>query len=126
MCSWLFEGKNTRKCLDAVIESRKNIQKKSEHFRRKYGIVPEFRVGMHVGDVTIGEIGVIKKDLAMSGDTMNTTARIRSACNELNEKFLGSKDFVTHSSLKDFQAISLGIVELKGKATGVELFALKI
>ena len=74
----------------------------------------------------MGEIGVIKKDLAMSGDTMNTTARIRSACNELNQKFIVSKDFAEKSNLKPFQMESLGLVELKGKTTGIELFALKI
>ncbi len=126
VCSWLFEGKNTRKCLDAVIESRKNIQKKSEHFRRKYDIVPEFRVGIHLGEVTVGEIGVVKKDLAMSGDTMNTTARIRSACNELNRHFIVSKAFVDNIDLKEWQTESLGEVELKGKGSSIELFSLKI
>ncbi len=124
--SWAYNKKNIRNCLKAVIESRKNIQKKSNSFRRLFGIIPEFRVGIHVGEVTIGEIGVIKKDLAMSGDTMNTTARIRSACNELNEKFIVSKDFVEASDLKDWQAESLGMVELKGKTSEIELFSLKI
>ena len=124
--SWLYSKKNTKNCLAAVIELRKNIQKNSERFRRQYGLIPEFRVGIHVGDVTIGEIGVIKKDLAMSGDTMNTTARIRSACNELNQKFIVSKEFVDSTDMKDWQSESLGVVELKGKATGLELFSLKI
>ncbi len=124
--SWLYSKSNTKCCMSAIIESRKNIQKNSERFRRKYDIVPEFRVGIHVGDVTVGEIGVIKKDLAMSGDTMNTTARIRSACNELNQKFIVSKDFIDSSNLKDWQSESLGIIDLKGKASGIELFSLKI
>ena len=124
--SWLYSKKHSKAALAAVIEARKNIQKNSERFRRKHDIIPEFRVGIHVGEVTIGEIGVIKKDLAMSGDTMNTTARIRSACNELNHKFIVSKDFVESSNLQEFQTESLGVVELKGKATGIELFSLKI
>ncbi len=124
--SWLYSKKHTKDALAAVIEARKNIQRNSERFRRRHSIVPEFRVGIHVGEVTVGEIGVIKKDLAMSGDTMNTTARIRSACNELNHKFIVSKDFVESSDLKRFQTESLGLVDLKGKATGVELFSLKI
>ena len=124
--SWPYSFKNSRKCLDAVIESRKNIQKNSNRFRRKFGTIPEFRVGIHVGEVTIGEIGVIKKDLAMSGDTMNTTARIRSACNELNQKFIVSGEFVQSSALKSWQTENLGIVDLKGKASGVELYSLKI
>jgi adenylate cyclase len=79
-----------------------------------------------VGEVTIGEIGIIKKDLVMSGDTMNTTARIRTACNDLNQKYIASKDFLERISLKDWQAESLGPIELKGKNTSIELFALKI
>ncbi len=124
--SWPLNDKNIKKCLAAVILSRKNIQKNSQKYRRKFGIIPEFRVGIHSGEVTVGEIGVIKKDLAMSGDTMNTTARIRSACNELNEKFIVSKDFISQSVLKSWQAESLGEVELKGKSEAIELFSLKI
>jgi adenylate cyclase len=124
--SWPYSLRNTKRCMDALIEARKQLQKNGERFRRRYGVVPEFRVGIHVGEVTVGEIGVIKKDLAMSGDTMNTTARIRSACSELNQKFIVSKDFMDAVDLKEWQAESLGIVDLKGKANGVELFALKI
>jgi adenylate cyclase len=124
--SWKYNKENMKQCLASIIAGRKNIQRKSEYFRRLYGYVPEFRIGIHVGDVTVGEIGVIKKDLAMSGDTMNTTARIRSACNELNQKFIVSKEFAEKSNLKSFQMEDLGVVELKGKANGIELFALKI
>lgn len=124
--SWPFDKKNIRRCMSSIIEARKNLQKNGEEFRRCYNIIPEFRVGIHMGDVTIGEIGVIKKDLAMSGDTMNTTARIRSACNELNQKFIMSKDFMENSELTEWQGESLGVVDLKGKSAGIELFSLKI
>lgn len=124
--SWPYSKSNARKALAAVISSRKNIQRKSEHFRRTFGVIPEFRVGIHVGNVTIGEIGIIKKDLAMSGDTMNTAARIRSACNELNQKFVVSKEFIENSPLKEWQSENLGAIELKGKAEAIELYSLKI
>ncbi len=124
--SWIFSEKNSKSCMNALIDARRNLQKKSEDFRREYGIIPEFRVGIHMGDVTVGEIGVIKKDIAMSGDTMNTTARIRSACSELNQKYIVSKDYLDNVDLKEWQTESLGLVELKGKNQGLELFALKI
>ena len=126
VCSWLFDKKNTKKCMGAVILARRNIQMMSEHFRREYGMVPEFRVGIHLGDVTVGEIGVIKKDLAMTGDTMNTTARIRSATNELNHNFIVSKQFMENIDLEEWQSENLGPVELKGKGSEVELYSLKI
>ena len=124
--SWMFNAKNAKHCLDVLIEARKRIQQSGEDFRREFDIVPEFRVGIHIGEVTVGEIGTLKKDLAMSGDTMNTTARIRSACSELNQKFIVSKDVIESLDLKDWQSESLGIIDLKGKKAGVELFALKI
>lgn len=124
--SWLCNAKNAKRCIDALIETRKLLQKNGEGFRRDFGIIPEFRVGIHIGEVTVGEIGIIKKDLAMSGDTMNTTARIRSACSELNQKFIVSKEVIETLDLKDWQSESLGLVDLKGKTTGIELFALKI
>ena len=62
----------------------------------------------------------------MSGDTLNTTARIRSTCKEINQKFIVSKDFAEKSNLKTFRLESLGIIELKEKTIGIELFALKI
>lgn len=124
--SWKDTPENIQACLDAVIQARKNIQKNSNEFNRAYNIIPEFRVGIHVGEVTVGEIGIIKKDLAMTGDTMNTTARIRGACNEHLEKFVVSKAFVDKSHLQHFQVQSLGKVDLKGKSDEVELFSLKI
>ena len=57
---------------------------------------------------------------------MNTTARIRTACSELNQKFIASKDFIDDLDLKEWQAESLGTIDLKGKSNGIELFALKI
>jgi adenylate cyclase len=126
VASWIFSEENAVKAVRALIEARKALQTKSEHFRRVYGITPEFRVGIHAGDVTVGEIGLIKKDIAMSGDTMNTAARIRSATSELNQKYLVSKDFIELSSLKEYQSEPLGSIELKGKSSTMELYALKI
>ncbi|RYE23907.1 MAG: adenylate/guanylate cyclase domain-containing protein [Sphingobacteriales bacterium] len=124
--SWSYSKENVQKCLDALIDARRRLQKHSTEFKRKYGLQPEFRVGIHVGDVTVGEIGVIKRDLAMSGDTMNTTARIRTACSELNQKFIVSKDFADELNMKAWQCESLGTIDLKGKRDSIELFALNI
>jgi adenylate cyclase len=124
--SWPMKPANFNNCIKALIQARKNIETHGDNFRRNFGFLPEFKVGIHCGEVTIGEIGVIKKDLAMSGDAVNTTARIRNACTELNQKFIISKDFIDKSQLKDWQTESLGEIELKGKNKCIELFALKI
>jgi adenylate cyclase len=124
--SWLSNVRNRDKCIQSVVRARRIIQKQSDYYRRKYGMVPEYRIGVHLGMVTVGEIGIVKKDLTMSGDAMNTTARIRTMTGELNQKFVGSVDFVNNAGLKDWQVESLGIIDLKGKEQPMELFAIKI
>lgn len=124
--SWPSTRRNAQKCFAALLEARRQLQGASEEFRRKYGHIPDFRCGIHDGLVTIGEIGVVKKDLAMSGDTMNTAARIRSACSELNRKFLVSKEVRAMLPLQDFQVEDMGPIDLKGKSGGVELFSLRV
>ena len=122
--SWKLTEENKRRCLRAIIRARTLINKRSDRFRRRFNIVPEFRIGMHIGSVTIGEIGIVKKDLAMSGDTMNTTARIRSACSEMNEKILVSRAFIEAFDLDAHQYESKGSVSLKGKTDDIELFCI--
>lgn len=125
--SWkIGNGKKRNECIQALIAARKLLQQENNYFRQQYNILPEFRVGMHAGKVMVGEIGVIKKDLAMSGDAMNTTARIRSATSELKHRFIMSKTFVDRIDLKEYQAQSLGQVDLKGKDGAMELFSLHI
>lgn len=124
--TWPYRRKNVLKSINAVIESRKAIQRRSDYFRREYSVVPEFRVGLHAGDVTIGEVGIIKKDLAISGEAMNIAARIRSACNELNQKFVVSKEYFDTGILKSWQGENLGEVSLKGVDESMHLYALKI
>ncbi len=118
--------RDRRASIQALISARKLLQQENDHFRQKYNIIPEFRVGMHAGKVMVGEIGLIKKDLAMSGDAMNTAARIRSATGELKHRFIMSKDFVDRIDLEQYQAKSLGMVDLKGKEGSIELFSLHI
>jgi adenylate cyclase len=123
---WPYNRQNARKSVKAIIEGRKIINKNAEIFKRAHDILPEYKVGIHAGTVTVGQVGITKTDLVMSGDTINTAARIRSACTELNQKFLVSKEMIELLDMKDWQTESMGMVELKGKNESIELFALKI
>jgi adenylate cyclase len=123
--SWLKKPRNVDKCLKALQLATRLLRKSNGYFMRRYGFVPEFKAGIHVGQVTMGEIGIIKKDIAISGDTMNTAARIRTACTELNCKCLVSKD-VLEGLILGWDKEYLGAVELRGKTESIELYCLKI
>jgi adenylate cyclase len=123
---WPSSKVNARKAVDSLIESRKILNTNTDVFMRNYDIVPEYKAGIHAGPVTVGQVGISKKELVMSGNTINTASRIRSACTDLNQKFLVSKDIIDLLEMKEWQSESMGNADLKGKNEDIELFALKI
>lgn len=114
--SWnLKDGTKNANCLECFFLIRQAIQKKKTTYEEKFGVLPEFRAGMHVGEVTRGQVGFIKKDLLFTGDVLNTTARIQSMCKELSTDFLmsGSLRALIHTSYYDFK--EKGSYSLRGR-----------
>ena len=89
-------------------------------------MVPTFKTGIHAGDVTAGYIGIIKKDLIFSGDTLNTAARIRSKCHELNHSFILSIDFLHNFEAPDkYNITEIGEMEFKGRKEKSKVYSLE-
>lgn len=115
-----LQNNNCLKCFFAMKESLLNQSKKYES---EFGISPTFKAGFHLGKVTTGEIGVIKKDIIFTGDVLNTTARIQGLCNNYNVDILISeqlKNKLVPGS--EFRTNALGKTELRGRMEEVELF----
>ncbi|MBA3827582.1 MAG: adenylate/guanylate cyclase domain-containing protein [Taibaiella sp.] len=123
--SWMYTPQNVHKCFDALELATRLLNRKSSYFQLRYGVIPEFKAGIHAGEVTVGEIGLIKKDIAMSGDTINTAARIRTSCTEYQRKYIASKELLKGVEIS-WQVESMGFVDLKGKAEQIELFGLNM
>ncbi|MBN2434125.1 MAG: adenylate/guanylate cyclase domain-containing protein [Spirochaetes bacterium] len=107
-------------CLRIFFLIVNSIQDKKSYFETEYGTVPEFRAGIHIGKVIVGEMGDIKKEIAYLGDVVNTTARIISVASERSLPLLGSKDivnFVSNNKLKtDYLFTEIKEVILRGKS----------
>jgi adenylate cyclase len=123
---WPESKENARKAISALLTARKILNKETDRFKQRYGTIPEYKTGLHTGLVTVGQVGIVKKDLVMSGDAMNTTARIRDACTETHHKYIASKDLIDLLDMEEWQAEPMGPTDLKGKNQDIELFALKI
>ncbi|MGZ3845067.1 MAG: adenylate/guanylate cyclase domain-containing protein [Flavisolibacter sp.] len=126
LVTWLNTPENKVKSLKFIRNTFYLLERLSKRYTKKYNHAPKFKAGIHAGEVTAGLVGLIKKELIYSGDTMNTTARIRSMCNDLNESYILSEDFVSdfhqpHGYLVD----KIGTIELKGRSEPVKLFSLK-
>ena len=102
--------------VDAALSGRRT------YFMERYGHAPSFKAGVHVGTATVGEIGVIKKDIVFSGDALNTTSTIQSECNNFGVRLLVSGELIRRLHLgPEFEGHPLGAIQLKGKAGPVEL-----
>lgn len=126
--SWTMKnGMANANCIRCFYEMKKDLKKKITFYKNKYdGFFPEFKAGLHVGKVTTGEIGEIKRDLVHTGDVMNTTARIQEKCNELDVKILLSEDLLTKLVLLPAQLSvrKKGSFLLRGKTEAVNLYTL--
>lgn len=124
--SWKMEnGISNANCLRCFIAIHQKLLTLRNGYQEKYGVVAEFKAGVHHGEVTVGEMGVIKKDIVFSGDVLNTTARIQDQCNHYQANLLISED--TYSILKEhcpFKFRSLGEFELRGKERKINILAL--
>ena len=123
--SWsMSNGLRKNNCLKCFYNMQDIIQQKVPYYREKYGLVPQFKAGLHCGMITVGEIGIIKKDIVFSGDVVNTTARIESVCNDYGVRLLISKRLLDKLQLPpgDYQTVRMGIIELRGKKEKVELY----
>jgi len=117
-------GHNDSNCLSCFFRVYDAIQDRKDYYQDKYGLIPEFKAGMHIGRATVGEIGVIKKDIIYSGDVLNTTARIQAECNHNNVSLLVSSLLLDQLDLGSiYNSTSLGEIQLRGKEERIELNA---
>ncbi len=89
---WMQQGLQKMNCIRCPIEVRKVFNHKSSYYTSRYGVVPDFKAGLHCGPVMVGEIGVVKRDIAFSGEVVGTAARIQNRCNHLEVNLLISHD----------------------------------
>lgn len=123
---WKNTPKNKARCLNFIMQAVQVFQRKENYYMKEYGVVPTFKAGIHAGDVTVGYVGIIKKDLVFSGDTLNTTARIRSKCHELKHSFIASIDFLHDFDIPgNCQTTELGEMEFKGRKEKSKVYSIE-
>jgi len=116
-------GLRNNNCISSYLLAEEIIKNKKEHYVNKFGILPSFKAAYHLGEVTITEIGVSKKEIVYHGDTINTTSRICSSANAIGEKILVSKTL--HDRLKsDITFRDLGEHSFKGKKEKIHIYSM--
>jgi len=121
----LKNGILNNRCIECFFEMKRVIQSQKTKYQHQFGLVPEFKAGLHFGKVITGEIGEIKKEIIFTGDVLNTTARIQSLCNGYAVDLLVSGELMKKLDLRPpYQMKDMGANELRGKDEKIELYTI--
>jgi adenylate cyclase len=120
------EGTRNSNCINVYFDFQGRLESKSEYYKQRYDIVPEFKAGVNYGPVTVAEIGDIKRDISYLSDVLNTASRIQAKCNEYGKSLLISS-YIKNLLPKDEKLglTPLGSVALKGKEKEVKIFSVE-
>lgn len=119
----LKKGLRNGNCIKCFYAIKRAMEGKKEKFIAQYGLFPHFKGAIHVGEVTTGEIGALKKEIVFTGDVMNTTARIQGLCKKYKADLLISGklgDMMDDDG--SFTMIPKGEEDLRGKSSAIRIF----
>ncbi|MGA2125519.1 MAG: adenylate/guanylate cyclase domain-containing protein [Xanthobacteraceae bacterium] len=127
IATWpLARGLKDARCLRACFGAIERLADLGPSYQREFGQRVDFRAGLHCGPVVVGEMGTVKKEIALIGDTMNTAARIVDACRDSGEPVIASAALLRQMALPPgIAARALEPIRLRGKRSPAELFALQ-
>ena len=121
--SWpLKRGLTDSQALLCFFDITDVIHSKRDSYQKQFGLVPAFKAGLHFGEVTIGEVGSLKKEIVFSGDVLNTTSRIQDLCNKFGVNLLVSKQLLDlMPAASQFKIEKLEQIFLRGREKPVTL-----
>ena len=126
IATWpLARGLKDATCVRACFDARDRLVAHGADYKRDFAAVAQVRASLHCGPVVVGEMGSVKKEIALLGDTLNTAARLVDACRDSGESIIASADLLDRLVLPPgIAARPLGRIKLRGKEQPIGLFAL--
>ena len=119
-------GLHNLNCIKAYFAFERKLKSREDYYLKNFDTAPFFKCGIDCGEVTVAEIGEIKREIAYHGDVLNTAARIEKMCTPLNEKMIISEYLEKElpEDLNGFSKELIGEIELKGKKGKINLYSI--
>jgi adenylate cyclase len=126
IATWsLARGLKDATCVRACFAALGRLVAHGADYEREFGTAAQVRASLHCGPVVVGEMGSVKKEIALLGDTLNTAARLVDACRDSGESVIASTDLLERLELPPgVAARSLGLIRLRGKEQAIGASAL--
>ncbi len=125
---WDYEkGIEENACIDCYFGFQRKLFERKDYYEKNFGLLPQFKAGLHGGELVVTEVGVVKKEIAYHGDVINTTARIQDECNTYGVHLLVSGELVSDLPQENkYKPSLIGKVLLKGKEVSIQLHSLEV
>jgi class 3 adenylate cyclase len=122
--TWPVGAGPERAPVDCVFAIQDRIAALAGRYRREFGVVPEFRAGIHAGPVVISQCGDSRRQVAYFGDTVNVAARLQAHCKDVGRGLLVSGELARLLPTGDDLIVdALGPTQLRGRAAPIDIFA---
>lgn len=121
----LRRGARNGDCIRCPFLLRRRLQQTADYYRREFGVEPAFWAGIHCGSVVAGEMGSLRQEIALLGDTMNVAKRIEESSRKLGTGMLASQALVASVAMpRGIVANPVGSIPLAGKTEPMALYDL--
>lgn len=112
--------------LECIIEIQNQLKVNGNKFQQRFGCQPEFRFGLHFGEVLVGELGDLRAEIALIGDAINTTKRIEDVCRHFPFDVLASDVFLERVNCPSHtRPVPVEEIRLRGKSERMQLYGIK-
>ena len=124
--TWKTEdGLRDANCVQLFFLIKNKIRENQEYYLKRYDVVPDFKAAIHFGNVIVGQIGDIKREIVYNGDVLNTTSRLQDLCNKYSRDLLISRSLLSKLKLPEkIKQEYLGKVKLRGKQKDIHIYGI--
>nr|NQU91548.1 adenylate/guanylate cyclase domain-containing protein [Bacteroidota bacterium] len=122
----LKKGLKSLNCFRLFFDFKKMLHARKSYYLDTYGIYPEFKAGMDFGEITVTEVGEIRRDLAYHGDVLNTAARIEKLCKPLRKELLITEYLEQElSGLNGYYKKFVNELRLEGRDKTIKIYSIE-
>lgn len=105
-------------------QMQRALRQAAGRYVETYAIAPMVRIGIHAGEIVVGEMGDVRQEIVYLGDAMNIASRLVDHCRETGRYLLISETVVSDMGPTDDQQdlVPMGLVNIRGRREPVAVY----
>jgi adenylate cyclase len=120
------DGVADARALRCFFAMRAALAAEGHRFVQRFGVDPELRAALHLGEVIAGEVGQVRRAIVFHGDVMNTTGRLEQATREVGCFFIASAEALASlAPPPEIRTHDLGSLVLRGRVEPIHAFCVE-